>query len=87
MSPALAGTIACVLFLAGLLVAEATNKRRLRYLTKPLASLSFIAVCALGGDLGDRYTQLILLGLVLGAVGDVALMFEGDKAFLAGLVS
>lgn len=87
MSAPLVSTVACVLLLAGLLAAERVGSRRGRYVTKPLASLGFILVCVLGADLGDRYSQLILLGLVLGAAGDVALMFDHERAFLAGLGS
>lgn len=83
----LIATVASVVFLLGLLVAEKRDWRRGRYASKPAASLGFIAVAAASGSLDAAYTQWILVGLVLGAGGDVALMFPGDRAFLAGLVS
>jgi uncharacterized membrane protein YhhN len=72
-----------------LLVAERGENRRLRYLAKPIASAGFIAVCLFGGGLGDptHYVPWVLAGLILGAGGDVALMFPSDRAFMAGLVS
>lgn len=86
---AVAGSVVTGLFLVGLLVAERRGDRRLRYLTKPIASAGFIAVCAFGGGLGDStgYVPWVLAGLILGAGGDVALMFRGDRPFMAGLVS
>jgi hypothetical protein len=77
-------TIVTVVFLGVLLVAEQRENRRLRYLAKPIASAGFIAVCLGGGGLGDatNYVPLILAGLILGAIGDVALMFRSDRAFM-----
>ena len=83
----LIATVVSVVFLLGLLVAEKRDSRRGRYLCKPVASLGFIAVAAAGGSLDAPYTQWIVIGLVFGAGGDVALMFPGDRPFLAGLVS
>jgi uncharacterized membrane protein YhhN len=80
------GTAICGVMLIGLLVAEARHSKRGKYLTKPAASLGFIIVAASAGS-SDIYGQWILVGLVLGAGGDVALMFDGDKPFMAGLVS
>ncbi|MEZ4439583.1 MAG: lysoplasmalogenase [Polyangiaceae bacterium] len=82
----IAATIVCLIALAGLLHAERRGARRGIYATKPLASLAFIAV-ALGHGATGAYGKWILVGLVLGAVGDVALMFKTDRAFLAGLVA
>lgn len=86
---AIAASIVTGVFLGGLLLAERRGDRRLRYLTKPIASAGFIAVCAFGGALGEPtgYVPWVLAGLILGAGGDVALMFSGDRAFIAGLIS
>jgi uncharacterized membrane protein YhhN len=83
-----------ILYLAGLgllLVAEYWKDRSLRYRSKPLASAAFVAIGLLragstqGGLLpGEAF---IVAGLVLGAVGDVLLMFAGQAAFLGGLVA
>lgn len=87
MAPVVA-TAVCALALLGLLHFERLDSMRGRYLTKPLASAAFIALAVFQGALGgESYGLWILLGLVLGAVGDVALMFPSDRAFLAGLVA
>ncbi len=80
-------TALCLVGLAGTLAAERRGNKTARYIAKPLASLGFILVCATGGGFDQSYACWILAGLVLGAGGDVALMFESDRAFLAGLVS
>src|SRR5690606_10762350 len=61
----------------------------LRAIAKPIASLAFIAV----GYLVSRdaapgfagFQRHVLLGLVLGALGDVALLGSTNRAFIAGL--
>jgi uncharacterized membrane protein YhhN len=83
-----AATCVSIAALAVLLVADKRGSLPLRYASKPIASLGFIAVAlAGGGATGGDYGPWILVGLIFGAGGDVALMFEGDRAFLAGLVS
>lgn len=79
-------TGACLIALGALLAAERGGSRRGRYLAKPLASAAFIAVALACGATGVGYERWILIGLVLGAGGDVALMLRGDRAFLIGLV-
>jgi uncharacterized membrane protein YhhN len=90
MIVAIVGTVVCVLALAGLLIAEAAERRDLRYKLKPVASIAFLIVAigagALRGDL-DQPMLWIAIGLGLGAIGDVALMFSGEGAFLGGLVA
>lgn len=83
-------TALCVLFLIVLLVSEVRSSLRLRYFSKPLASLCFVTLgCLLAGWQGDAraYSLWIVAGLILGAGGDVALMFKGQRSFLIGLVS
>jgi uncharacterized membrane protein YhhN len=66
-----------------------------RIASKATASLSFIAVATVAvlADRGptpgsrDCYQALIVLGLVLGAIGDVALLGSSKRAFLGGLVA
>lgn len=82
-------TIACAVALALTLRAERRDDTRGRYLFKPLASAAFIAVALAGGALSHAlsgYAGWIVAGLVLGAGGDVALMFRGKRSFLVGLV-
>jgi uncharacterized membrane protein YhhN len=85
---AIACTVICIVALLGLLRSEQTASARGRYLSKPLASLAFIVVALTLGALDSgTYGYWIAAGLVLGAVGDVALMFESERAFLVGLVA
>ena len=53
-------------------------------MVKPLASAGFVLVALSEGAVDSAYGRIVLAGLVLGALGDVALMFE--RWFLAGLV-
>jgi len=86
----LIATAVCLGALAGLVAAEVRGHRAGRFRWKPLASLGFVAVPlvtgALGGD-GAEVAGWVTAGLVLGAIGDVLLMFEAERAFLGGLVA
>lgn len=55
------------------------------YLLKPLTTI-LIAGIALCGEAGD-YRNLLLLALLLSLGGDIALMFPGNRWFVAGLSS
>lgn len=85
---AIAGTAVTVLALPLLLLAECAGRADLRQRIKPLASLGFlivaVAMAPWRGGFGAAPTWLAI-GLVLGAVGDIALMYDGPRAFLAGL--
>jgi len=73
--------------LAVLLYGEWKDRPGLRAAGKPFASLGFI-VAALGfGALESRYGNIILVGLILGAIGDVCLLGSAKQYFIAGLVS
>ncbi|MBK9031773.1 MAG: lysoplasmalogenase [Myxococcales bacterium] len=91
MTAAIVATAACALAVALLVAAERAGDRRRRFLWKPLASAAFVALPLVGGafaDGGDRTLAVwIVVGLGFGALGDVALMFESDRGFLAGLVA
>lgn len=83
-------SILCMLAVFGTLWSSARGSKRGRYTCKPLASLAFILVALTGGALagdGPAYGQYITVGLVLGAVGDVALMLPGRRSFLIGLIA
>jgi uncharacterized membrane protein YhhN len=58
-----------------------------RYLFKPLAALGFLWLAVLLRPEGSAYATWLLAGLVLCAVGDLLLMFEHDRSFLAGLLA
>ncbi len=81
------GELITAVGLGGLLFGEWKHHPRLRFVSKPLASAGFI-VAAIGfGALESRYGNIVLTGLVLGAVGDVFLLGTGKGAFIGGLVS
>ncbi len=71
---------------AGMLVSEARAPRA-EWLFKPLASLCFIALALQAGALDSDYGRWLLAGLVLCLGGDVFLIPQGQKTFLAGLTS
>ncbi|MEO6777535.1 MAG: lysoplasmalogenase [Kofleriaceae bacterium] len=78
-------TVICALACAVLVVGEYRDAHRLRWVAKPIASLAFIAVgvCAAGHGELHGFEIAVIAGLVLGAIGDVALL--SAHGFLAGL--
>ncbi len=69
--------------------AELRGDLQPRYLWKPLSTLLVIVVALLSflqPNLCTEFTLWVLAGLVLSMGGDVALMFESNRWFLAGLV-
>jgi uncharacterized membrane protein YhhN len=81
------GELMTVVGLAGLLFGEWKDRPAVRAVSKPFASLGFI-VAAIGfGALESRYGNIVLIGLILGAVGDVCLLGKAKKFFITGLVS
>jgi uncharacterized membrane protein YhhN len=85
----LAATLVCASAVASLVGAEVRHHRRGRYLWKPLASLAFCLVPVFAGALdgAGAFATWIMAGLILGAIGDVFLMFDHPRAFLGGLGS
>jgi uncharacterized membrane protein YhhN len=79
-------TVACAIA-CGVLVAAEAKRSRVRFVAKPIASLAFVAVPLVGNAIagGDDAVRWIAIGLVLGAIGDVLLLWE--RAFLGGLVA
>lgn len=83
-------TAVCALGCAVLLVAEVRGLARLRIASKLCASAAFVALGGIALDRGfdparEAYAAWIMGGLVLGAIGDAALLGRGKRAFLAGL--
>ncbi len=76
-----------VVFLAALLYGEWRGNDTVRGIAKPLASLGFILTAFGLGALDSTYGSIVLLGLVLGAIGDVCLLSHAKALFMAGLVS
>jgi uncharacterized membrane protein YhhN len=65
----------------------AAERRRLHYVTKPLATSLIIAVAAVAAaPVPAAYKTLVLAGLVCSLLGDIALMFP-EKWFTAGLAA
>ncbi|KPJ85660.1 hypothetical protein AMJ57_02175 [Parcubacteria bacterium SG8_24] len=64
------------------------EKQMLARRVKPLASLGFLLTALLAGAWGNPLGQLIFVGLLLGAIGDVLLIPEGKGAsFMLGMTS
>lgn len=88
---AIIASVACAILVALLVLAERKDDVRGRFRWKPMASAAFMLVPLAGGGLSDgvdpQLAMWIIIGLALGAVGDVALMFESERGFMAGLVA
>ena len=70
-----------------LVAADLRDWRPGRYLFKPLAALGFLWLAWLLRSADSAYACWLLAGLVLCALGDLLLMFEAERSFLAGLVA
>ncbi len=77
------GVAICAAGLAVLLAGEFAHRDVLRFIGKPLASAGFL-VTGLAAYTPGRFATCIIAGLVLGTIGDIALLFE--RGFIAGLV-
>lgn len=79
-------TVACVVCVGALLVAEYRSSAALRWVSKPAASLAFVALgFALVDPRGSWLPVVVVAALVLGALGDILLIPEHATSFLAGL--
>jgi uncharacterized membrane protein YhhN len=85
-------TIICVIALVVLVAGEYKHTNTLRVIAKPIASLAFVALglftitsCEPSVAAWDDYQRYIVIGLVLGMAGDIALLGKSNAAFLAGL--
>ncbi len=72
---------------AGLITTLFGEKREipLRFVAKPIASAGFLGLAITLGATGSRYGWLILIGLVFGFVGDIALLGTARSWFITGL--
>ncbi|MBS1118005.1 MAG: YhhN family protein, partial [Deltaproteobacteria bacterium] len=80
--------IGCGVACGVLVFAESRGLARLRIAAKLVASAAFVTIGALalaGGS--SAFTRWMFGGLVLGAIGDAALLGRSKRAFLAGLVA
>ena len=76
----------CAVACALLVAAEYRRAATLRVIAKVIASLAFLAVGISARQSGD-YGTWIVVGLAFGVAGDIALLGEGNGAFLGGLVA
>ena len=65
--------------------AVAAGRRVLVVVTKPLATVLLVALAATGGSIDGGARGALVVAVVFGLVGDVALLFDGETAFMAGL--
>lgn len=89
---ALAATAVCAVAVLLLVRAERDGDGAGRFRWKPLASAAFLVVPVVGGALGEgsadpTLARWVVAGLCLGALGDLALLFDDSRSFLAGLVA
>lgn len=67
--------------------AVATDVRRVEIVAKPATMVALIAVLAAIPDVPGAVRTWLVVGAVLGLIGDVALLGDGETAFMAGLGS
>jgi uncharacterized membrane protein YhhN len=67
--------------------AVATGRRPVVVATKPLATALLVAMAATAGSIDGGARLALVVAAVCGLLGDVALLFGGDVAFMAGLGS
>lgn len=73
--------------LVGLLIGERLENRTIIWIFKPLASAGFMVAAYAWGGLETTYGRVMLGGLFLCLLGDVLLIPDGKRTFLAGLVA
>lgn len=76
-----------LLAIPALVLADLRNWRPGRFLFKPLAALAFLWLAWLLEPGTSDYGTWLLAGLLWCAAGDLLLMGESDRAFLAGLLA
>ncbi len=65
--------------------AVATARRRVELVAKPATMTLLVAVAATYGDAPADVRTWLVVGALLGVVGDVALLGDGETAFMSGL--
>jgi len=79
-------TLSCIA-VAALVLSDYYQQRAGRYLFKPLAAIAFVWLAITLNATQTNYGSWLLAGLLCALAGDVLLMFEDDRSFLAGLVA
>ncbi len=85
--PALPPIFLSAVAVTGLVVSDLRNCRPGRYLFKPLAAFAFIWLALSLGATASEYGCWLLAGLVCCMAGDLLLMPDNERCFLAGLVA
>lgn len=67
--------------------AVADDRRSVEMVAKPATMIALLAVLAALDDVPGPVRTWLIVGAVLGLVGDVALLGDGETAFMAGLGS
>ncbi len=83
----LLGALLTLAAVVALLFAERADSHRGRLAFKPLASAGFLCFALGTGITGTVAGTTLFVGLCLAAVGDILLIFPGQRAFLGGLVA
>ena len=65
--------------------AVAQRCRAVELWAKPLTMALLVGVAAVAGDVAGEVRAALVVGAVFGLVGDTALLFDGEPAFMAGL--
>lgn len=76
------GVALCVL-----LYGEWKDAKALVWLSKPIASASFVALAYVLGAMDSPFGRMILLALVLSAIGDILLIPKNDTIFKLGVLA
>ena len=79
--------LCAVIAVTALVISDFVDYRPGRYLCKPIAALSFIWLAIALGALESVYGGWLLAGLLCCMAGDLLLMAEDERSFLAGLVA
>ncbi|MGH8455793.1 MAG: lysoplasmalogenase [Stenotrophobium sp.] len=80
--------IAAAIFALLAIIADWNERRHFSfYLLKPLTTLLIIGIAASAPASDTEGRMLLLLALVLSLLGDICLMFDGDRWFMGGLGS
>lgn len=66
---------------------RSAGRHRAFFLLKPLTTLFVLAAAACADGADPAYRNWVCAALLLSMCGDIALMFEGDRAFVSGLGS
>ena len=72
------------LCVGGLIAAELGSSQKWQVLLKPLAAFGFVSLALAAGAMNTPYGQIILLGLLLCAAGDICLLSRDNPNLFKG---